>query len=114
MVDQGIISGPALTDNTLPVSNYTPGYLAPWKFAHWLNTGAETKGLKLPFASAKYGKRPPGNDPNQWAFEQATAPLGAKRDSLEYATALFRKTGAAGQDVGRPGYTVPRVTPSQG
>ena len=106
MVDQGIISGPALTDNTLPVSNYTPGYLAPWKFAHWLNTQAEQKGLRLPFASAKYGKKP-ANDPNEWAFEQDKAPLGAQRDSLEYATALFRGKGTTRQDVGRPGFTVP-------
>ena len=105
MVDQGIIDGPMLKNKDATVSNYTPGYLAPWKFAHWLNTEAEQGGLKLPFSSAEYGKRPANK--GDWSFSNANAPLGGSRDSLEYAQALFRKEGTAAQNVGRPGYTVP-------
>ena len=110
MVDQGIIDGPTLSTKASTVSNYTPGYLAPWKFAHWLNTEAEQKGLKLPFASAQYGKKP--TNPSDWSFSNANAPLGANRDSLEYAQALFRNEGSSAQNVGRPGYRPGYTGPS--
>lgn len=108
MVDQGIIEGPSLERQMFAESKYTPGYLAPWKFAHWFDTKTEKDGLKLPFNSAKFGKKP---DPSaHWQFDNAGAPLGQGRDSLEYARALFKAPVAPGTDpvgskfVGRPGY----------
>jgi hypothetical protein len=103
MVDQGIITGPSLREHVEKDAMYTPGYLAPWKFKHWFNDKAiKQDNLKLPFASAKYGAKP--KDPNEWAFDNSSAPIATARDSLEYASALFRTKGPSEQDVGKPGY----------
>ena len=103
MVDQGIITGPKLDDNVEKDMLYTPGYLAPWKFKHWFNDkNVEQDKLKLPFASANYGAKPKKG--TQWSMPNASAPISESRDSLEYATALFRTRGAAGVNIGRPGY----------
>ena len=104
MVDQGIITGPKLGEHVEKDALYTPGYLAPWKFKHWFNTDTEKDGLRLPFASANYGRKPPGNDPSRWSMPNAKAPISTSRDSIEFATALFRTKGAANQDVGKPNY----------
>ena len=111
MVDQGHISGPKLQGNMPNKINYTPGYLSPWKFPHWLNTDKEKLGLKLPFASANYGKRPTAVE--NWSFAPRTGTLQGDRSSLEYAKALFRTEGAPAYDVGRPGYSTPQP-PSTG
>ena len=114
MVDQGIITGPKLDDNVEPNVLYTPGYLAPWKFKHWFNdSDVEQDKLKLPFASANYGARPPAGNPEAWSMPNAKAPISKSRDSLEYATALFRTRGPSGVNVGRPGYgPVPTPAPA--
>ena len=109
MVDQGIISGPSLKPTSKTKVNYTPGYLSPWRFPHWLNTTKESEGLKLPFASAQFGKKP--ENPADWSFEAGQGPLSGNRGSLEYAKALFRPKGAPELDIGRPGYTPPSTTP---
>ena len=111
MVDQGIITGPKLEANVEPNALYTPGYLAPWKFKHWFNDPkVKQNTLKLPFASAKYGARPPSN-PEEWSMPNANAPISNSRDSLEYATALFRTRGDNALNIGRPGYG-PLPTPA--
>ena len=102
MVDQGVITGPSLSEPTRQKITYTPGYLSPWKFPHWLNTDKETQGLKLPFASAKYGKKP--TNASDWSFSPNTGPLQGNRGSLEYAKALFRTQGEEEKNIGRPGY----------
>jgi hypothetical protein len=109
MVDQGIIDGPSLQPTLKTKVNYTPGYLSPWKFPHWLNTKKEEEGLKLPFASAKYGKKPANS--TDWSFAAGQGPLAGDRSSLEYAQALFRTKGAPDRDIGRPGYSAPASTP---
>ena len=102
MVDQGHISGPSLSVPAPQIISYTPGYLSPWKFPHWLNTEKEKNGLKLPFSSAQYGKKP--TNPDDWSFGAGTGPLQGNRSSLEYAQALFRTDGPPDRNVGRPGY----------
>ena len=103
MVDQGIITGPTLTEHVETEAKYTPGYLAPWKFKHWFNDDDISKDtLKLPFDSANYGAKPTA--PGQWAFNNTNAPIAKNRDSLEYAKALFRTQGGDETNVGRPGY----------
>ena len=109
MVDQGIIDGPTLKPTAKTKVNYTPGYLSPWKFPHWLNTDKENQGLKLPFASAQYGKQP--KDPTDWSFAADQGPLAGNRSSLEYAQALFRTKGNPDRDIGRPGYSPPATPP---
>ena len=104
MVDQGLISGPSLEQPPRPKINYTPGYLSPWKFPHWLNTDKEKLGLKLPFASANYGKRPTAVD--NWSFTPKTGTLQGDRSSFEYAKALYRTDASRGNyDIGRPDFT---------
>ena len=95
MVDQGIITGPKLTEHVELEAKYTPGYLAPWKFNHWFDTTTEEKGLALPFDSANYGAKPQGGR-GSWAFSNDTAPLGSGRDSLEYAKKLYQPARGPG------------------
>ena len=109
MVDQGMIDGPTLKPTAKTKVNYTPGYLSPWKFPHWLNTDKENQGLKLPFTSAQFGKRP--KDPADWTFAADQGPFAGNRSSLEYAQALFRTKGAPDRDIGRPGYSPPATAP---
>jgi len=57
---------------------------------------SEKEGLKLPFHSANYGKRPDRADGQEWSFANQNAPLGNKRSSSDYGKEMFKHLGAAG------------------
>lgn len=103
--DQGKISGPNLTRQQSVDHQYTAGYLSPF---YWgLDTRSPT-GLKMPFASARYGKRP--DNPVDWALPDSGQPLTEQRNVQAYAEALYNTDasvvgGAAGysEGLGRPG-----------
>eukprot|EP00965_Chrysotila_dentata_P137499 4548107-Pleurochrysis_carterae.AAC.1 len=46
-------------------------------------------GLRLPFASARFGTRPENNNPNAWNLRD-TGPLSANRDMAELAASMYR------------------------
>jgi len=101
--DQGKISGPNLTDQRSVDHQYTAGYLSPF---YW---GLDTRnpgGIRLPYASAKYGKKPA--NPDDWTLsDQENQPLSNQRNVEAYAKALYNTdtstapVGAAAYDPGR-------------
>jgi hypothetical protein len=54
LVDQGKVDGPRLAKHQSLADEYAPGLLSPWTFS----TDTRPRRLRLPFASAKFGKRP--------------------------------------------------------
>lgn len=74
MVDQGKLKGPTLT-NVVPAGNaYTAGYLSPWG-ASWIDQRQKGKGLRLPYATSKWGAHP--TDPDEWTLRDRTGEAGA-------------------------------------
>ena len=95
LVDQGKIEGPSLkrNDNQFADDKYASGFLSP---AQWLGAGDNrTDGLRLPFASAKTGKRP--DFPNSWEITNENQPLGMGRSTAALAAGMQsqRQPGAA-------------------
>lgn len=75
MVDQGKIKGPYLTE-TVPAGNaYTAGYLSPWGAA-WQDQRQKGKGIRLPFASARWGPSA-GDNENAWTLQNGNGAAGA-------------------------------------
>ena len=86
LVDQGKIEGPSLkrNDNQFADDKYASGFLSP---AQWLGAGDNrTDGLRLPFASAKTGKRP--DFPNSWEITNENQPLGMGRSTAALAAGM--------------------------
>lgn len=83
--DQGKISGPSLTDQRSVDHKYTAGYLSPF---YW---GLDTRnpgGIRLPYASAKYGRHPDNAD--SWTLSELdNQPLTNQRNVEAYAKALY-------------------------
>ena len=73
LVDQGKIEGPELRrDNFAVDDEYAAGFLSP---AKWLGAGDNRPpGLRLPFASAKTGKKPTGGA-RMWELNNENQPL---------------------------------------
>ncbi|AUD57253.1 hypothetical protein [Pleurochrysis sp. endemic virus 1a] len=90
LVDQGKISGPTLQRSTNLNAEYTPGMLSPFRFLD----RRQPDGLKLPFASAKFGARPANNDPEYWSIED-TGPLSSNRSMGELARSMYRNPSPA-------------------
>ena len=94
--DQGKISGPNLTRTVSLDSAYTAGYLSPF---YWgLGEGHHDKGggLRLPYASANYGKRPLAGEEGGWTLPDGgpggifgNQPLSKERGAEKYAEALY-------------------------
>eukprot|EP00965_Chrysotila_dentata_P144016 4756993-Pleurochrysis_carterae.AAC.1 len=84
LVDQGKISGPTLQRTTNMNAQYTPGMLSPFRFLD----ARRPNGLRLPFASARFGTRPTTNNPNSWNLRD-TGPLSANRDMAELAASMY-------------------------
>ena len=83
--DQGKISGPNLTRQESIDHQYTAGYLSPF---YWGLDTRNPTGLKLPYASAKYGKRP--TNPDAWTLpDDENQPLSRERGVPHYAKALY-------------------------
>lgn len=86
LVDQGKIEGPSLKreENQFADDRYASGFLSP---AQWLGAGDNRqKGLRLPFASAKIGKKP--NAPGDWELNNSGQPLGKGRTTASLANGM--------------------------
>lgn len=87
--DQGKIKGPKLTEHATPGAGYSTGILSPF-----YNNKERAEGVRLPFASANYGKR--ASDAKSWLMPDAApkasglgAPLGSGRTLEEMASRMY-------------------------
>ena len=88
LVDQGKIDGPRLERRAVRDDEYTAGLLSPWTFQH--TPGGER--LKLPFASAQYGKRPGENGaPRDWSLSSENQPLATQRQPQTLAGSMYNR-----------------------
>ena len=88
LVDQEKIKGPTLKEDAPPVDQeYAHSWLSPYQF---MRTRAEP-GVRLPFASAKVGKRPAGDDAKRWALKDDDQPLGKGRTPKGLATSMYER-----------------------
>jgi hypothetical protein len=95
LVDQGKIDGPELRRPNFVDDTYADGFLSP---ARWLGAGDNRPmGLRLPFASAKTGKKPA--DPSLWELDNENQPLGNNRRTADLARGMQRNGGLAGMRV---------------
>ena len=82
--DQGKIDGPHLANTVKPGTGYSTGMLAPGKFK-----SERFDGVRLPFASARFGKSAAtGTD---WVMEDRRQPLARGRGLNEMAGAMYGK-----------------------
>lgn len=91
-VDQGKVDGPRLGRHANISDAYAPGLLSPWTFVQ----SAAGPNLKLPFASATYGKRPAGGDPAEWTLASGEQPFTEGRTSATLASSMYNRTAAPG------------------
>ena len=101
LVDQGKIEGPSLqrTADQFADDKYASGFLSP---ATWLGAGDNRqRGLRLPFASAKTGKKP--DYPNQWELNNANQPLGMGRSTASLARGMQSNVQPAAARAARGG-----------
>ena len=94
LVDQGKIEGPQLRRDNFALDDiYAAGFLSP---AKWLGGGDNRPdGLRLPFASAKTGKRPTGGA-RMWELNNENQPLGDGRTTAKLAAGMQGNSGLAG------------------
>ena len=90
LVDQGKIEGPNLTQLVNANASYAPGMLSPFTFLSGGDLRARG-GLKLPFASARVGKRPTGTQ--SWALSDNGQPLANGRALKQMAEGLYKRVG---------------------
>lgn len=88
LVDQGKLQGPSLVrqGNENANARYTPGWLSPYNFQ--TNKAAGDR-LRLPFASAKTGRRPAGNQPDLWSVDRSRQPLGTGNNLNDLAHGMY-------------------------
>ena len=106
-VDQGKVNGPRLGRHANISDAYAPGLLSPWTFKH----SAAGPTLKLPFASATFGKRP-RNGAAEWTLSDENQPFAeeAGRTPARMAASMYKRqsanppTDTAPNAVGRSAY----------
>ena len=88
--DQGKIAGPVLTNLARPGLGYESGWLAPAAFK-----SERLRGVRLPFASARFGKH--ARDGASWTMSDAGQPLSHGRELDEMARSMYQNNleGAA-------------------
>jgi hypothetical protein len=85
LVDQGKIEGPSLQRDTEPVdSRYTPGWLSPFNFQ---SPNPNGNIMKMPFSSAKHGRRPPTAD--AWTLDRSNRALGQGNNDSELVMGMY-------------------------
>ena len=88
MVDQGKIDGPRLAKHADLKDVYAPGLLSPWSFLS--NGDNNPDGVRLPFASATFGRRPAA--PADWELRD-TNPLNQGKNTADLARNMYRPAG---------------------
>ena len=90
LVDQGVIKGPSLRNEVTKAdleAGYSAGYLSPYnpRF-HDMRVG----GVKLPFSSARFGRRPVASNEGRTAWSIGNSyPLGQDRSYINMATEMY-------------------------
>jgi hypothetical protein len=85
MVDQGKVDGPRLQRPAPDLdASYTPGWLSPFNFQ---SKRKHQSDLRLPFASATFGKRP--RNINDWTVDRQNRPLGQGNVENELARGMY-------------------------
>ena len=100
LVDQGKLSGPALTAGRARVDDrYSPGWLSPLNFQALRK---DSRDLRLPYASARHGKRPRDDNPDNWAVSRENRPMGRGNTEGELASGMYGvgPTGRSLQPIG--------------
>lgn len=92
LVDQGKIDGPRLETRRELADSYAPGLLSPWAF---LANGDNRDGLRLPFASARFGRRPAGERMDDWKLDPDGQPMEGGRTTKQMAESLYNKENIA-------------------
>lgn len=94
LVDQGKIAGPKLTraNQGRVDDKYTPGFLSPFNFQSPRKTDPK---LRLPFASAQYGKKPTGG-PAGWEMDRSNKTMGTGNDEFSLARGMYDQTVGPG------------------
>ena len=83
LVDQGKVKGPHLqADLRDQAEGYTAGYLSPFQFKN-----VRFEGVRLPFASSRFGRRAAG--PDGWTMPDAQAIFGQGRSDVAMATSMY-------------------------
>lgn len=85
LVDQGKVDGPRLGRHRDAGDLYAPGVLSPWSY-----TKRKIGTLKLPFASAKSGRRPEGENKDNWSLAASTMETG--RGLNQMAAGMYDQT----------------------
>lgn len=88
LVDQGKVDGPRLGRHQDLRDRYAPGLLSPWSFVP--NGDNRPGNLRLPFASATEGRRPAGNNPENWELDDSQQPLNTGRRTQTLADNLYK------------------------
>jgi hypothetical protein len=87
LADQGKVDGPRLNRHHPLSDEYAPGLLSPWTF---MGNGDIRTNLKLPFASAKFGRRPAADNKENWALNENGQPLSKGRGTQQLANSMYR------------------------
>ena len=97
LVDQGKLEGPRLERNRAANASakYTPGWLSPYNFQTNKNAAEQ---LRLPFASATYGRRPTNVD--DWTISRANQPLGTGNNLNQLAAGMYNVGGGSNRQTG--------------
>ena len=88
LVDNKKIDGPRLAKHVSLSDFYAPGLLSPWAFVD------KRDGLHLPFASARFGRRPANRD--DWRLSDEGQPLSSGRDTQALADSMYKYPGYNG------------------
>ena len=83
LVDQGKVKGPHLqADLQNQEEGYTAGYLSPFQFKN-----VRFDGVRLPFASSRFGRRADG--PDGWTMPDDQAIFGRGRSDVAMASSMY-------------------------
>ena len=89
-VDQGKIDGPRLATHRQLSDWYAPGLLSPWAFMAGNDLRAGSN-LKLPYASAKIGRRPANDNKENWSTLEIDQPLSKGRSTTALAQSMYAR-----------------------
>ena len=98
LVDNGKIDGPRLAKHVSLSDFYAPGLLSVWAFTD------KREGLNLPFASARFGRRPA--NPSDWKLDDTNQPLAGGRDTQALANSMYLYPGYDGNPASGPRPTI--------
>lgn len=85
LMDQGKVDGPILTTNRRAGNAYSAGILSPFAYSR-----ERLKGIRLPFASAKFGENA-GTNPANWTQNDKNMPLAANRSRTQMASDMYAR-----------------------